>query len=78
MTEEILKWITGILNIKITRNGITYGNIDTLIQECEENLKSNLDSTLTLNENTYKITINLTKTIPEETETNTTDWLKTT
>jgi hypothetical protein len=73
MTEEILKWITGILNINITRNGITYGNIDTLIQECEENLESNLDSTLTLNENTYKITINLTKTIPEETETNTTD-----
>ena len=73
MTEEILKWITGILNINITRNGITYGNIDTLIQECEENLESNLDSTLTLNENTYKITINLTKTIPEETETNTTN-----
>ena len=68
MSDEIQKWINGVLNIQETRNGIEYGNINTLINECEENNTAEIESTLTLNENIYDIKITLTKTIPEETE----------
>ena len=71
MSDEIQKWINGVLNITETRNGIDYGNIDTLINECEENQTAEIESTLTLNENIYDIKITLTKTIPNETNTNT-------
>ena len=71
MSDEIQKWINGVLNITETRNGIDYGNIDTLINECEENQTAEIESTLTLNENIYDIKITLTKTIPEEITDNT-------
>ena len=71
MSDEIQKWINGVLNITETRTGLDYGNINTLITECEQNNTAELESTLTLNENVYDIKITLTKTIPNETNTNT-------
>jgi len=67
MSDEIQKWINGVLNITETRTGLDYGNINTLITECETNNTAELESTLTLNENIYDIKITLTKTIPNET-----------